>query len=148
MNKEQLKQEGIKVGYSAGKVDGQYTNHQKHKKEINKAKRDTANDLIKLMCDYMYPHRGEWYFSPKPMRQFLIEVENKYGSNPNDKIGGLRMNKRTGKECKQINCKNHNAYSHWAENLGSMELLECIVCKHAYISQYHTDRKSHSKNSY
>jgi len=46
------------------------------------------------------------------------------------------MEKRTGKECKKIACKNYIYYSSWYNNLGSTALSECMNCKHAYKSQY------------
>jgi Zn ribbon nucleic-acid-binding protein len=46
------------------------------------------------------------------------------------------MKPRTGKECKQIKCKNYDKYSHWASNMGSSALNECMHCKYAHVSQY------------
>jgi hypothetical protein len=46
------------------------------------------------------------------------------------------MNNRTGKECKQIKCKNYGCYSHWGNHLGDSCLKECMNCKYAYVSQF------------
>ena len=46
------------------------------------------------------------------------------------------MKQRTGKECKKVNCKNYEFYSHWFQNMPSGVLSECMECKNAHVSQY------------
>ena len=46
------------------------------------------------------------------------------------------MKLRTGKECKKVNCKNYEFYSHWFQNMPSGVLSECMECKNAHVSQY------------
>jgi hypothetical protein len=48
----------------------------------------------------------------------------------------MDMKKRTGKECKKINCKNYKYYSNWGNSMGCSSLRECMECKHAHVSQY------------
>lgn len=52
------------------------------------------------------------------------------------------MNHRTGKECKKINCDNYEYYSNWPSNMGQGRLAECMNCRNAFRSQYHTTRVS------
>jgi hypothetical protein len=51
------------------------------------------------------------------------------------------MKARTGKECKKVECLNHDYYLHWFRHLGSSALGECINCKHAHVSQYRPAKK-------
>ena len=46
------------------------------------------------------------------------------------------MKLRTGRECKEVTCKNYDYYSDWGHNLGRSELKECMECKNSHISQY------------
>ena len=42
--------------------------------------------------------------------------------------------KRTGKECKKVECDRHEDYVRW--QCGSASLNFCMECKHAHVSQY------------
>jgi hypothetical protein len=41
---------------------------------------------------------------------------------------------RTGHECKKVNCKYYEAYSHWSQCIYGQKF--CMECKHSSLSQY------------
>lgn len=50
------------------------------------------------------------------------------------------MKRRTGKECKKVNCENYKYYSNWYGHLGSSRLNVCRNCKNAFVSQYNREK--------
>ncbi len=42
-----------------------------------------------------------------------------------------------------VNCVNYQYYSHWADNLSRSELMVCMDCSHAFVSQYEKADSDH-----
>lgn len=46
------------------------------------------------------------------------------------------MKARTGKECKKTNCERYESYIKWNVGVGDNNLVFCMNCKNAHVSQY------------
>ena len=52
----------------------------------------------------------------------------------NDYYAKFYPKKRTGKECKKVQCKRYDSYKAWS--CGDDNLKFCMECRNAHISQY------------
>ena len=66
-------QEGIKAGYSAGKIDGQVTNHKRHGEKMARAKQEGRKEVVEFAKEHPQL-TNYWSWQDSPVWQAQLEI--------------------------------------------------------------------------